>query len=92
MLYEVITFLVASTLLGCMAQRLVKRICPSCAEEFEVEAESLAKMGLPVAEQGKITLRRGKGCRDCRNTGYKGRSGIFEVLPISPQIQKMITA
>jgi general secretion pathway protein E len=84
-------FLIASTLLGCMAQRLVKRICPACVEEFQVEAESLAKLGLPVTETGMITLRRGKGCRDCRNTGYKGRSGIFEVLPISQQIQRMIT-
>ncbi len=84
-------FMIASTLLGCMAQRLVKTICPDCAENFAIRGEELAKMGFPVTDMGDITLKRGKGCRECRNTGFKGRCGIFEILPMSPQIKKMVS-
>jgi len=83
-------FMIASTLLGCMAQRLVKTICTSCSEEFTIEGGELKKLGFPVVDSGPVTLRRGKGCRECRGTGYKGRCGIFEVLPFSSQIKKMV--
>jgi len=83
-------FMIASTLLGCMAQRLVKTICPHCVESFEMPGIDLAKMGFPVVKAGKVTLKRGKGCSECRNTGYKGRCGIFEIFPLSPQIKTMI--
>jgi general secretion pathway protein E len=82
-------FMIASTLLGCMAQRLVKMVCSNCAEDFEMKGEELIKMGFPLAETGNITLRRGKGCRECRGTGYRGRCGIFEIFPMSSQIKKM---
>ena len=83
-------FMIASTLLGCMAQRLVKNICTECAEEFEMKNEDLFKMGFPVSNSGNIRLSRGKGCRECRGTGYRGRSGVFEIFPISSQIKKMV--
>ncbi len=83
-------FMIATTLLGCMAQRLVKTICPSCAENFEMKGEDLFKMGFPVAESGSFVLRRGKGCLDCRGTGYKGRCGIFEIFPMSSKVKKMV--
>jgi len=83
-------FMIASTLLGCMAQRLVKTICPECGEEFEMKAEELAKMGFPVSQVGMVTLRRGKGCRVCRGTGYRGRCGIFELFPLSSKLKKMV--
>ena len=83
-------FMIASTLLGCMAQRLVRTICPSCAEEYEVEGTELGRLGFPVTSKGKISLKRGKGCRECRGTGYRGRCGIFEIFPLSSQIKKMI--
>ena len=73
-----------------MAQRLVKTICKECAEDFEVQGAELAKMGFPVADTGPITLRRGKGCQECRGTGFKGRCGIFEIFPMSSQIKKMV--
>jgi general secretion pathway protein E len=84
-------FMIASTVLGCMAQRLVKTICSSCVEEYSVKGEDLAKAGFPVAEEGTLTLKRGKGCRECRGTGYKGRCGIFEVFPLSSSIKKMVS-
>lgn len=83
-------FMIATSLLGCMAQRLVKTICPGCTESFEMKGEELFKMGFPVSEPGNIVLRRGKGCRDCRGTGYKGRCGIFEIFPMSSKVKKMV--
>ncbi len=84
-------FLIASTLLGCMAQRLVRKICPNCIESYTIEGEKLAKVGFPVSEKS-IELKRGKGCRECRQTGYKGRIGIFEIFPLSPQLKKMVVS
>ena len=83
-------FLIGSTLLGAMAQRLVKTICPDCIEEFEMEADALNKMGFPVAGTEPVKLRRGTGCQECRNTGYRGRAGIFEIFPLSNQLKKMV--
>ncbi len=85
-------FMIASTLLGCIAQRLVKMICTECVETFEMKGEELLKLGFPVAETGNISLKRGKGCRECRGTGYKGRCGIFEIFPMSSQIKKMVAS
>ncbi len=83
-------FMIATTVLGCMAQRLVKTICSSCAEEFKIKSDELIKLGFPVRNEGEVTLRRGTGCRECRGTGYKGRCGVFEILPMSSQIKKMV--
>ncbi len=85
-------FLIASTLLGALAQRLVRRICPHCAEPYAVDAAGLRKLGFPVAGGETVTLKRGKGCLQCRNTGYLGRLGIFELFPMSEQLKKLIAA
>jgi general secretion pathway protein E len=82
-------FLIASTLLGCMAQRLVRKICPNCIETYTIEGEKLAKVGFPVSDKF-IQLKRGQGCRECRQTGFKGRIGIFEIFPLSVQLKKMV--
>ena len=84
-------FLISSTLLGAMAQRLVKKICSNCTESFEMEAETLYKMGFPVAGSEPVTLSRGIGCKECRGTGYRGRCGIFEIFPLSNTLKKMIS-
>jgi len=85
-------FLIASTMLGALAQRLVRRICPHCAEAYAVDAASLRKLGFPVTGKESVELKRGKGCLQCRNTGYLGRLGIFEVFPMSEQMKKLIAA
>ncbi|MDO8945538.1 MAG: GspE/PulE family protein [Desulfocapsaceae bacterium] len=85
-------FLISSTLLGCVAQRLVRTICPGCVENFQMEQEELLKLGFPVSGSGTIELKRGKGCRQCRGTGYKGRCGVFEVFVFSEQISRMLRA
>jgi general secretion pathway protein E len=85
-------FLIASTMLGALAQRLVRRICPHCAESYTVDAAGLRKLGFPVVGRDTVELTRGKGCLHCRNTGYLGRLGIFEIFPMSEQLKKLISA
>ncbi|CAK8724160.1 General secretion pathway protein E [Candidatus Electrothrix laxa] len=84
-------FLIGSTMLGALAQRLVRKICPHCIELYQVDIEELQKMGFPVSGQGQIELKRGKGCKECRKTGYSGRMGVFEIFPLSDKIKKMVT-
>ncbi len=85
-------FLIQSTLVGIMAQRLVRKICNHCMESFDMETAELRTMGLDVEKNGRITLYRGKGCQKCRGTGYYGRTGIFEVVPYSESLKKMTNA
>ena len=86
-------FLAVSTLLGVVAQRLVRRICPHCSEEYPA-AEELRALGIkpPTEGDGQLILKRGRGCRACRNTGYLGRCGVFEVFTISEPIRRLIAS
>jgi general secretion pathway protein E len=84
-------FLISSTLLGAMAQRLVRKICPHCNEKFTIKGQELSGFGFP-ASKDKYTLQRGKGCKECRTTGYLGRCGIFEIFPMSDRLKKMVAA
>jgi len=81
-------FLVSSVLLVSFAQRLVRRICPNCKEPYTPPKEALAHFGMNNLEGSNFM--RGKGCFNCLNTGYKGRTGIFEVLPMDAIIEEMI--
>jgi general secretion pathway protein E len=82
-------FLVSSTLLGAMAQRLVRKICPHCSTIVKVKAEVLRGFGFPVEDE-EIELKKGKGCRQCRGTGFLGRCGIFEIFPMSDRLKKLV--
>jgi len=82
-------FMVASTLLGAMAQRLVRKVCPYCVEDVEVSGFELAALGFPVKESDTLSLKKGKGCPKCRGTGYLGRGGIFEIFAMSEHMQKL---
>jgi general secretion pathway protein E len=84
-------FLVSSTLLGAMAQRLVRKICPHCTASIKVKAEVLRGFGFPVEDE-EIELKSGKGCRQCRGTGFLGRCGIFEIFPMSDRLKKLVMA
>jgi len=91
-------FLIASVLIASLAQRISRRVCPNCKEAFEPPDEIKKNIIQELAEllpkqyrDGKpIQLVRGKGCAECNNTGYLGRIAIFEVLKITPSINKMI--
>ena len=81
-------FLVSSALLVSFAQRLVRTICPYCKEPYRPSEAALAAWGLDKVEN--TNFQRGKGCYQCLNTGYKGRTGIFEVLANDDMVQDMI--
>jgi general secretion pathway protein E len=85
------SFLLQATLVGILAQRLVRKICSFCKEPFEMDPKELASLGLDLGGNGPVELHMGKGCMKCRGTGYLGRSGVYEVLPVTESIKKMIT-
>ena len=74
-----------------MAQRLVRKICPHCTEKFTIKGQELRGFGFPASKE-EYTLQRGKGCKECRSTGYLGRCGIFEIFPMSDRLKKMVVA
>ncbi len=81
-------FLLASSLEGVLAQRLVRKICTKCKEEYIPDESMIAMLGI---EGTDMKFYRGKGCNDCNNTGYSGRKGIFELLRINSKIRDLIT-
>ena len=83
-------YLVAATVQGIVAQRLVRRLCESCAEPYEPEAADLAGAPPPLIGEKHATFRRAKGCDDCGNTGYRGRTGIYEFIPLTENYRAMI--
>lgn len=84
-------FLICSSVLAIIAQRLLRRVCPACKEAYVVEPTVAEKVGLTrLYPDDKHELYRGKGCKKCFKTGYKGRVGITEVLMLSPQIREKI--
>ncbi len=87
---EVPNYLVASCVKLVMAQRMVRKICPNCKTETNIPPETLLMLGLSEEEINKVKIYEGKGCAECNNTGFSGRTGIFEVMPISPEIERMI--
>ncbi|MCD2346461.1 GspE/PulE family protein [Clostridium guangxiense] len=81
-------YLVANSLSGIIAQRLVKRICPNCREEYE--AKAYEKKILGIDNSRKIILYRGKGCPKCNGTGYLGRTGVYEIMEITKEMRDKI--
>jgi len=82
-------FMVASALVGVVSIRLVRVICPRCKESYEADATTLQKIG-GTSLEGNITLYRGAGCPTCRQAGFTGRTGIFEVLTVDDALRGMI--
>jgi general secretion pathway protein E len=83
-------FLISSTLIGAMAQRLVRKVCTKCITERTLSVEEAASLRLAVPEGRRIKVKEGQGCHECRGTGYLGRCGIFEILPIDESIKHLI--
>ena len=84
------SFLVTSSVIAILAQRLVRVICPKCKEEYHPDEESLAKIGITYEMLKGRQIYRGAGCPACLNTGYAGRTGIFELLIVNEAIQNLI--
>lgn len=87
-------FLIASTLVGTVAQRLVRRVCEACRVRTVLSRQQALALGIVTDEDDEVELpvRTGKGCPACRHTGLRGRNAIFEVLPITDRIQRLIVA
>ena len=85
------SFLIQATLIGVIAQRLLRVICEYCKESFTMGASDLRMAGIDAGLKGAVKLYRGRGCNRCRQTGYRGRSAAFEVMPYSEAIRKMTT-
>jgi len=83
-------YLVASSLMGVVAQRLLRRVCNNCAEEYQPTPEGLEAVGidLDTIPDGSV-FRRGAGCERCAGTGYKGRKGLYELLLVDETIRRM---
>jgi general secretion pathway protein E len=82
-------FLLQATLVGVLAQRLVRKVCEYCKAPFETDADRLRAMGLDMGREGTIALVQGKGCEKCRGTGYKGRTCILELMPYTEGIRRL---
>ena len=88
---QVPSFLLSGTLVGLIAQRLMRKICPYCAEEYSVSLKDLNQKGFNFEGPEKILLKRGKGCHQCRDTGYFKRESVYEVVGIDDDMAKLIS-
>lgn len=84
-------FLIAPSLLGIVAQRLVRKICTGCSEEYTPSRRELDAIGIGDSVDG-VTFHRGTGCNDCNRTGYRGRTGIHEILVVDSKIRELISS
>ena len=82
-------FMVASSIIGVIAQRLIRRVCDNCKEEYTPDKDTIRLLGLEEKIDKNTKFVRAKGCKLCNHTGYRGRIGIFEILKNSPRIQEL---
>lgn len=85
-------FLITATVEAILAQRLVRKICTECRTEFDPSDDLLMELQLPVEQARKYKFYYGKGCSRCNNSGYKGRTGIYEFMEVTDEIRDMIVA
>ena len=84
-------YLLTSTVIGIVAQRLVRRLCERCREPYEAMPELARQAGLvPANGEAKVTLYRAVGCKQCNGLGFHGRTGILEILPISDELRRLV--
>jgi general secretion pathway protein E len=86
------SYLINATLLGVMAQRLVRTLCPHCKEEGQITADDWQQLVAPWKVNVPPKIYRPVGCLECRDTGYLGRQGLYEILPLSESIKERITS
>ncbi len=83
-------FLIASSVNAFLAQRLVRTICPECRESYKPSAKMLSKLNIKPSQQKNRKFYRGRGCPNCLNTGYRGRTGIYELLTVTEDVRKAV--
>jgi len=82
--------LLASSLVGVIAQRLLRKLCPHCKQAEQVPGRDLARLGYAGDSQAMVTVYQPQGCPLCHNHGYKGRAGIFEMILLDSTMQQLI--
>jgi type II secretory ATPase GspE/PulE/Tfp pilus assembly ATPase PilB-like protein len=85
-------FLVASSVEGLVAQRLVRRLCPTCKRPRQVDQTFLASVGFPLERLKEGTIYEPAGCEECRGTGFRGRTGVYELIVITDTIRPLIVS
>jgi type IV pilus assembly protein PilB len=83
-------FLISSAIILILAQRLIRKVCTECREPIKVHPQLLIDLGIPPDEVKSIQVYKGKGCSLCNNTGYKGRVGLYEVMPMKEEIKELV--
>jgi type IV pilus assembly protein PilB len=85
-------YLISATVIGVLAQRLARRLCPDCKEAYEITEMDLRKFGMQVVDPDRVlTIHRKVGCENCRQTGYRGRTGIYEMMTMNAELAELIT-
>jgi len=84
-------YLIRSTLIGVVAQRLVRTFCPACVAKADAEEERWNSLVAPWKSKAPEFINQAVGCLECRNSGFQGRAGIYELLPMSPKVKEMVT-
>ncbi|MBI5635096.1 MAG: type II/IV secretion system protein, partial [Nitrospirae bacterium] len=84
------SFLINTTLIGVIAQRLVRKVCPHCAEWYHLSEDEGALLGIPREKAKTIRVSVGAGCPPCRGTGYLGRTAIFEIMEVTDKVRDAI--
>ncbi len=87
-------FLIASATVGILAQRLLRRVCEKCKTPYEPPKDAIKRLGMNLddIDRSKVTFYRGRGCDACKGTGYKGRVGCYELMPVTDKVRELILA
>ncbi|HUL19853.1 MAG TPA: type IV-A pilus assembly ATPase PilB, partial [Thermodesulfobacteriota bacterium] len=83
-------FLISSAIVLILAQRLIRKVCMECREPIKVHPQLLIDLGIPADEVKSFQVYKGKGCSLCNNTGYKGRVGLYEVMPMKEEVKELV--
>ena len=83
-------FLIASSVIGVLAQRLVRVVCPKCKEQYQPPRDAIKRLGIDVEGDTRVTFYRGKGCDHCHGNGYKGRLGVYELMHVNDRIRDLV--
>lgn len=85
-------FLIASSLVGVLAQRLLRTICAKCKEPYMPPRDAMQRLAMNIEGHTNVTFYRGRGCDLCKGTGYKGRTGIYELMPVTDKVRELVLA
>ena len=83
------SYLVAGSVIGILAQRLVRVVCAKCKQPDKLSESQLEAGGITAEQAREATCMRGQGCASCQNTGYRGRLGIFELMPLTAKVREL---